>query len=398
MKKRNIIFALSGLLLFLISIVSTAQNPTYYCAITNDALVSSSVYEFDLVLSRTGSTSFELANFQAGIIISSSFVNGGSITASVVSGSSELNTEQIPTAITYTAASNCIKLAPRRPPRTLDPLTHTSTTNGTVISTTGTRICRIRLTNSGTFGTASMDPVWNFSTAPYNTIVTAYTGPSSSRINTPITNAASHSRTFDLSLFIESLYDAGTGKMNKVMDADSDGNSWNLFDGTVVDTLSVEIASATYPHATVAAIHGVPIDQSGHCRVPIPSTLSGDHFVIIRHRSSVETWSASGVVSFTPSVPTLNLINDPANAYGSNLRSFSGGIYAIYSGDITGETGVKDGYVDGYDVAEIFNLAQDYAYGYRAADLTGDGFVDGFDVALVFNNAQEYVGKVTPLD
>jgi len=105
--------------------------------------------------------------FQAGILVNASIINGGVITASIVSGSSELVAGQQPYSITFNAAQHCIKLAAG------GIVPHGS---ATIISTTSPalRIARIRLTNTVAFGQFSPNFTFNFTPSPYNTIVTVY--------------------------------------------------------------------------------------------------------------------------------------------------------------------------------------------------------------------------------
>ena len=56
-----------------------------------------------------------------------------------------------------------------------------------------------------------------------------------------------------------------------------------------------------------------------------------------------------------------------------------------------------DQYIDGFDLALVFNQNLDGAFGYRLEDVNGDGFVDGFDLALVFNNNLIGAGMNTPV-
>jgi len=110
---------------------------------------------------------FEFDLFQAGILLNPAIINGGTITASIVPGSSQLVTQQQPTNVTFTASQNCIKLAPGG-----------VAAHGTasIIPTTapGIRIARIRLTNTVAFGQVHPNLSFNFTTSPYNTILTVY--------------------------------------------------------------------------------------------------------------------------------------------------------------------------------------------------------------------------------
>ncbi|MEI6124034.1 MAG: T9SS type A sorting domain-containing protein [Bacteroidota bacterium] len=172
------------LMMTILSSVAWAQTPSsYLCSIRNDSLLTSKIYEFDIYLQKTDlSNVFELATFQAGIIVNSSILNGGTISATIVAGSSQLLTSQQPTAITFAGSPDyCIKLAPRSGPG------HGS---GAVISNVapGTKVVRIRLTNTADFGQFSPNFAFNFVATPYNSIVSAY--DQTSGVNIVITNAA----------------------------------------------------------------------------------------------------------------------------------------------------------------------------------------------------------------
>ena len=169
---------------FIISSNLLAQVPSgYQCTIRNDSLLDARIYEFDIYLQNTDAVNiFELATFQAGILVNSSIVNGGTITPAIVSGSSELVLVQRPTSISF--ASNCIRLAPRGGP---------GLGGGTIIPRTspGIRVARIRLTNTVDFGQARPDFAFNYTSTPYNTVVGAY--DQTSALNVNITNPSFHS-------------------------------------------------------------------------------------------------------------------------------------------------------------------------------------------------------------
>lgn len=384
-------------LLFLLPFLSMAQNPTYTADLRGDVMVSSSVYEFDLYMTRTGLTSLEMANFQAAILVNPAFINGGSITPTIVSNSSDLNLAQNPTSIAYDPVLGCIKIAPKSPPRTLNSGTQTSSTNGTVISTAGSRICRIRLSNSVAFGNSTLDPIWNFSLQPYRTVVAAFVGPSANKVNTIITLAEAHGKTFNLTLATEGLWDEPSNALRKVQDVDIDFNQSDKFSGLTSDTLTLQFAEVTAPWNILYSVHGVNLNTNGKCRVSIPGTLSGNYYIIVKHRNSVETWSKAGGESLAGNIIAYDFTSASSQAYGSNMVGISGGKYALYSGDVTSPTpDIQDGYIDINDVNSIYNLNVESAFGFRTEDLTGDGFIDINDFNIVYNNNVNSVGMNTP--
>ncbi len=205
------------------------------------------------------------------------------------------------------------------------------------------------------------------------------------------------SKTLNLALFIEGLFNTGTGLMNKVQDCSDGATSFDKFTGNIVDTLSVILAEASDPWPFVYQTHGVNVNTDGSISIgTIPATLAGNYYIVVMHRQGVETWSANPV-SFSGSVVSCDLTGSAGLAFGNNLKQVASSAFAIFSGDITSAVpGIKDGYIDIFDNNDVFNQAQIAAYGYITPDLNGDAFVDIFDMALVFNNMQLGVGMITP--
>ena len=153
------------LLLLCVAVISTAQqqvSPTapktqsgYQLAIQNVIQVSDSIFEFDIDLLDTDATQdFELASVQVGVLLNSSICSGGTLTASIVSGTSTLNASQVPASISIIntlsgyPGQSLIKTASKVPP---------GANNGTIIAKTGNGNCitRIRVVGSVPFDSDS---------------------------------------------------------------------------------------------------------------------------------------------------------------------------------------------------------------------------------------------------
>ena len=202
MKKQKQLFLwILGLLLMLFTSISTnAANPTYACRITNEFQRSCNVIEFDVTLARTGSTVFQLAQFQLGILMNPAFIpSGGIVTVTPLAGSSQLQANQIPGAdkFNYVASTNCIIVTPVAPP---------GAGNGMLIPLTVTKLFTVRVSCSLPFVTGQTPFVaspatapWNFSAATgyYATKMFAYklTGSPATVQNVDITVVGSHSTT-----------------------------------------------------------------------------------------------------------------------------------------------------------------------------------------------------------
>jgi hypothetical protein len=368
-------------LTFMAGFVVKAENPQYLCDIRNEHFTASNVFEFDLYLSSTGSNPFELACFQTGLKLNSAFLNGGSITPSVVSGSSELNSEQNPVSISFVAGSdNCIRIAPRKPPRIYNP--PNVTTNGSTIGTgSGSRVCTVRLTNTQDFAMEPATYTWNFTTHPYNTIVAAFI-PGSPAVSTIITQQNSYTISDKVDLVLQGLY---TGPlMRKAQDESGDH-----FQGYVADQITVKLAQENAPYTIVREFNNVNLLRNGKCAVAVPASLTGNYYIVISHRNSIETWSANPV-SFAASPVEYDFTSAYSQAYGDNLAPMNG-IYAIFTGDVDG-----DGIVGIYDMGAVENASNVFAAGYLPEDVNGDGAVGIYDMGFIENNSNIFVSVSKP--
>jgi hypothetical protein len=169
--------------LILISISGQAQNPSYLLELRNDVQVSTTEYEFDIYLLRNGATAFEYASGQYGILINSDIKNGGTIAVSLDPSSLDpilVASNQAPASISFFDPTNVIRIAPPAPP---------GAGKGALISNIppGTRICRVRLSNTVAFGQYQPNLTWTTNII-YPTQVFAYVGST----NTQITNFENH--------------------------------------------------------------------------------------------------------------------------------------------------------------------------------------------------------------
>lgn len=188
----------------------------------------------------------------------------------------------------------------------------------------------------------------------------------------------------NVNALLEALYEPGIKMMRKA----SDENGPH-FSGTVADQITIKLAQSTFPYATVATAAGLNLNQDGTCTAGFPPSLSGNYYIIISHRNSIETWS-SVPVSFSGSVISYSFSNAPANVYGNNTI-LRGNKFCLYGGDVN-----QDGSVDTGDMTPIDNDASAFTAGYVATDVNGDGTVDTGDVTIVDNNGGAFVGVVHP--
>jgi hypothetical protein len=155
------------------------------------------------------------------------------------------------------------------------------------------------------------------------------------------------------------------------------------------DTVAVELHNATSPYALVESKKGV-LNTAGAGTFTFKTGMNGiSYYIVVRHRNSIETWSASGN-TFSASTLSYNLTSAQSQAYGSNLV-LKGAKWCIFGGDVN-----QDGGVDLYDLSAVDNDNANFATGYVNTDVNGDGIVDLFDLSIVDNNNNAFIGKVVP--
>jgi len=447
----------------------------FYYTTDNIVQTSDKIFEFDLLLLDNDATlPFELATVQAGVLFNSTIYNGGTVSASIVPGTSTLNTSQQPTSVQFTQSANILKLASKAPP---------GAGNGTIISTnplSPSHVCRIKMTNTVAWATSSSpDMVFNFLTIPYptklsqylngintacvvnstnciinsaivlnpppqitvtpaNQTVTASAGSTSFTVasnagwtaisdqswctlapstgfgiglimatctaNTTsvervanitisvtglpativtVTQNGIVSKTLNMSLFLEGLYD-GSALMHPAMD--ESGVHWGA---TIADKVTLELRDAANYTTLVYTASNVDLHTDGNISITIPSSYSGNYYLTVRHRNSIETVSANPV-SFSGYAIIYNF-DDATKAYGGNLLHKPDGRWVIYAGDVN-----QDGIVDSGDMIPVDNDAANFVTGYLSTDVNGDGLIDSGDMILLDNNSASFVSANKP--
>jgi len=162
---------------------------------------------------------------------------------------------------------------------------------------------------------------------------------------------------------------------------------WN---GTtqVSDTISVTLRNQNSPYNVIDQSSTVIYNQ-GSGTVSFSSAPSGNYYIQINHRNSLETWS-SAPMPMGSNLNQYDFTTSSSQAYGNNTILTSGK-YCYYSGDVT-----QEGSVDLNDVVSVNNSSSVFTTGYVAQDVTGDDLVDLSDLILTFNNASIFVAKIIP--
>lgn len=189
----------------------------------------------------------------------------------------------------------------------------------------------------------------------------------------PVAVTESPGMILNLTMFIEGFYDSGSNVQAS-------------------DTITVELRNTASPFASEDAASAV-VSSTGNAFLKFGTAPDGNYYIVVRHRNSIETWSAvpKALSRSTPQNFILSLTSSQAFGGNQKLVDNSPLRYAVYSGDVN-----QDRTIDGTDVSLIDNDASNFVSGYVTTDLTGDNFVDGTDFAIADNNAANFISAIVP--
>ena len=164
---------------------------------------------------------------------------------------------------------------------------------------------------------------------------------------------------------------------------------WN---GTIqiADTVTAELRSSTSPYNVIDEAKTVITTGTGYGTFEYISASSGSYYIVVKHRNSLETWSATPVAMSSGGNYNYSFTSSDSQAFGNNT-TLKLGRYCNYSGDVN-----QDGTIDGSDFSQVDNEAAVSNTGYVDTDLDGNGIVDGSDFSIVDNNSFNSVSVITP--
>lgn len=188
--------------------------------------------------------------------------------------------------------------------------------------------------------------------------------------------------TLNLKLLIQG-YMNGVGNMTPVLSNQNEESKLGN-----CDSITIELHEA-FPPFNTAFISKVVMNQNGEAICHFPQ-LSQPHFIAIKHRNALETWSANPVQFLQPEV-YYDFTTNANQAFGQNQYQVSPGKWAFFSGDIN-----QDANVDLADFAVIELANAQFEYGYKSEDLNGDGGVDLLDIAFIEPNISDFIFSQKP--
>jgi hypothetical protein len=231
--------------------------------------------------------------------------------------------------------------------------------------------------NGGTYvsvssGVASSALALNVGSNTINVLVTAQDA-STKTYTITVTRAGGSVSTLNITAFFEGLY-LGSSTMTA-----APFNADGLTSNTIADTLTIVLHDKNN-FDSVFAVTSI-IDTAGLASFNLPAMYTGNaYYIAVKHRNSLETWTADTVVIST--ITSYNFSDNALKAYGSNLVDLGSGVFGIYAGDIN-----QDGSIDfiDYPVLDIGSINGDL--GYLVTDLNGDASVDFLDYPLIDLNS-----------
>ncbi|MBK7764063.1 MAG: hypothetical protein IPI46_12075 [Bacteroidetes bacterium] len=184
--------------------------------------------------------------------------------------------------------------------------------------------------------------------------------------------------TLNLTCFIQGYWD-GNSQMQPVLANQGEPTTMGA-----CDTITVELHSDIAPYGIDASTTAV-LQQNGTATCIFPP-VTGNKYIVVKHRSAVQTWSTNPVVMGT--TLSYNFSTAANQAFGDNQIQISTSpvIYAFYSGDI-----VIDENIDLLDLGYLETEISNFSFGFNSADLNGDGNVDLLDSPLLEANISNFI-------
>ena len=158
------------------------------------------------------------------------------------------------------------------------------------------------------------------------------------------------------------------------------------------DTVKVFLANSAAPFQIIdsSTVFSITDSLNYLAHPSFSNTEYGNsYYIVVRHRNSIETWSAFPV-TFTSDTILYNFTISADMTFGNNTK-LVGNNYCIYSGDEN-----QDGIVDLSDIADVSNAANTFLLGYERSDMNGDNVTDLEDVVITSNSAGAFIEKIVP--
>lgn len=185
----------------------------------------------------------------------------------------------------------------------------------------------------------------------------------------------------NLKLFLQGFY-TGSGLMAPAL-----FNQGETSNTSISDSIDVELYDLTYSFVDASR---TVLNTSGTASCSFPYANPGSYYIAIRHRNSLETWSATPITLSAIPV-TYDFSTAASKAYGNNMIQVQNGVWALYTGELN-----YDGNIDLLDNAILENSIFNFDYGYIETDINGDGNVDLLDSPMPDDNINNFIYAIHP--
>jgi len=205
----------------------------------------------------------------------------------------------------------------------------------------------------------------------------------------------------NVTAMLQEYYNYVTATMNQTQGIDwNSGNLYNNFSDNIVDTLSIILRKTNVndpdnPCTIDTAFNGLNLDLNGIITpITISNGITGYHYIVIKHRNSIETWSDS--VDFSPSIINYNFHTHISQfALDGGMFIDASNLAYIWGGDVN-----QNGNLESEDATNIYvaALSQDETVnnGYVINDVDGNGNIDSQDYGLAYSNALIGANVINP--
>ncbi|MBK7174092.1 MAG: hypothetical protein IPH84_12845 [Bacteroidales bacterium] len=111
------------------------------------------------------------------------------------------------------------------------------------------------------------------------------------------------------------------------------GSSGSQFGTGIADQVTIELHNATSPYAMEYSYENVNLLTDGMILInSLPGTISGNYYIVVKNRNSIETWSATAIDFSAIGTISYDFSTAVSQAFGNNLK-LSGTDYLIWGGD-----------------------------------------------------------------
>ncbi len=166
------------------------------------------------------------------------------------------------------------------------------------------------------------------------------------------------------------------------------------FPQTIQDTVRVYLHRTDFANVIVDSATSY-LTTNAIAASPFTKALTGNYYIEVRHRNSIQTWSKNGGEVYNRGSDLIFNFVSPANqAYNNNQYLIDPApYYGMFGGDID-----QNGFVDLNDLTLVYNDASSFVTGYVVTDVTGNNITDLNDILLTYNNSSNFVTVQKPAE